>query len=65
MVAMAWGEDELAPADEPHTLPFHELPTDVQDLAAIDADFMKMTDEEIERAIAEIRSALRKHSGPR
>jgi len=65
VVAMAWGEGELAPADEPHTLPFHELPTDVQDLAAIDADFMKMTDEEIERAIAEIRSALRKHSGPR
>ncbi len=65
VVAMAWGEGELAPADEPHTLPFHELPTDVQDLAAIDADFMKMTDEDIERAIAEIRSALRKHSGPR
>jgi serine/threonine protein phosphatase PrpC len=65
VVAMAWAEDELSPADEPHTLPFHELPTDVQDLAAIDADFMHMTDEEIERAIAEIRNALRKHSGPR
>jgi len=64
-VAMSWGEGELAPADEPRTLPFHELPTDVQDLAAIDPDFLKMTDADIERAISEIRSALRKYSGQR
>ena len=63
-VAMCWGENEIAPADEPHTLPFHELPTDVQDLAAIEPDFLEMTDEDIERAIADIRKALRKHVGP-
>ncbi|HMA89984.1 MAG TPA: protein phosphatase 2C domain-containing protein [Burkholderiales bacterium] len=63
-VAMCWGENEIAPADEPHTLPFHELPTDVQDLAAIEPDFLEMTDEDIERAIADIRRALRKHTGP-
>jgi len=63
-VAMCWGENEIAPADEPHTLPFHELPTDVQDLAAIEPDFLEMTDEDIERAIADSRQALRKHTGP-
>ena len=65
LVAMSWGEEELAPADEPHTLPFHELPTEAQDLAAIEPGFLEMTDEDIERAIAEIRSALRKHAGSR
>jgi PPM family protein phosphatase len=63
VLAMAWGEGELAPADEPFTLPFHDLPTDVQDFTATDPDFMRMSDEEIEREIAEIKAALRKHSG--
>ncbi len=63
VIAMAWGEGDLAPADEPFTLPFHDLPTDVQDFTATDPDFMRMSDEEIEREIAEIKAALRKHSG--
>ena len=62
LIVMAWGEGELAPADEPFTLPFHELPTDVQDFTATDPDYMRMSDEEIEREIAEIKAALRKHS---
>ena len=62
LLVMAWGEGELAPADEPFTLPFHELPTDVQNFAATDPDYMRMSDEEIEREIAEIKAALRKHS---
>ena len=62
LIAMTWGEGELAPADEPFTLPFHELPTDVQDFTATDPDYMRMSDEEIEREIAEIKAALRKHS---
>jgi len=61
-LAMAWGEGEIAPADEPFTLPFHELPTDVQDFTATAPDYMRMSDEEIEREIAEIKAALRKHS---
>jgi PPM family protein phosphatase len=63
LLAMTWGEGDLAPADEPFTLPFHDLPTDVQDFTATDRDFMRMSDEEIEREIAEIKAALRKHSG--
>ena len=63
VLAMAWGEGEIAPSDEPFTLPFHELPTDVQDFAATEPDYMRMSDEDIEREIAEIKAALRKHSG--
>lgn len=63
VLAMAWGEGEIAPSDEPFTLPFHELPTDVQDFSASEPDFMRMSDEDIEREIAEIKAALRKHSG--
>jgi serine/threonine protein phosphatase PrpC len=63
LLAMAWSEGDVAPANEPLTLPFHELPTDVQDFAATEPDFMRMSDEDIEREIAEIKAALRKHSG--
>lgn len=63
VLAMAWGEGEVAPSDEPFTLPFHELPTDVQDFTATEPDFMCMSDEDIEREIAEIKAALRRHSG--
>jgi serine/threonine protein phosphatase PrpC len=63
VLVMAWGEGEIAPSDEPFTLPFHELPTDVQDFSASEPDFMRMSDEDIEREIAEIKAALRKHSG--
>jgi len=62
VIAMAWGEGDLAPADEPFTLPFHDLPTEVQDFTGPHADYMRMSDEDIEREIAEIKAALRKHS---
>jgi serine/threonine protein phosphatase PrpC len=60
VLAMSWGEDEVAAADEPHTIPSYELPTDVQDFTATDPDFLRMSDEDIEKAIAEIKAALRK-----
>lgn len=62
VIAMQWGEGELAPADEPFTLPYHDLPTETGDLAEAHADYMRMSDEDIEREIAEIKAALRKHS---
>jgi serine/threonine protein phosphatase PrpC len=65
VLALAWGEGEVAPSDEPFTLPFHELPTDVQDFATSEPDYMRMSDEDIEREIAEIKAALRRHSGTR
>ena len=62
VVAMAWGEERVrAPDDGPRTLPYDELPTDVQDFTATDMDFLRMSDEDVEKAIAEIKAALRKN----
>jgi serine/threonine protein phosphatase PrpC len=60
VLAMSWGEDEVAAADGPSTIPSYDLPTDVQDFTATDLDFLRMSDEEVEKAIAEIKAALRK-----
>ena len=58
-LAMAWGEEELEPSG-----PLEE-PTLVQDFTATDLDFMHMSDEDIEKAIDELRAALRKNVPPR
>lgn len=66
VVAMTWGEEQLRNDDDgPRTLPYNELPTDVQDFSATDMDFLRMSDEDVEKAIAEIRAALRKNVAPR
>src|SRR2546425_7324077 len=62
VVALAWGEGEVAAADAPQTVPQREPATDVQDFTATDLDFLRMSDEDIERAIAEIKAALRKNA---
>ena len=59
VVAMAWGEDtvplpEAAVPQEPRT--------DIQDFTATDLDFLRVSDEDIDKAIAELKDALRKHS---
>jgi serine/threonine protein phosphatase PrpC len=62
-LAMRWGEDaipEAIPAAGPRTVPSHDLPTDVQDFTATDLDFLRMSDEDIDTAIAELKAALRK-----
>jgi PPM family protein phosphatase len=63
VLAVNWGEEMklAAPTEGPHTLPYHELPTDVQDLTATDPDFLRTSDEDIDKAIAEIKAALRKN----
>jgi PPM family protein phosphatase len=60
VLAMSWGEDEVPVADGPATIPSYDLPTDVQDFTATDLDFLRMSDEDIDKAIAEIKAALRK-----
>jgi serine/threonine protein phosphatase PrpC len=62
VVALAWDEDEVAAADAPQTVPQREPATDVQDFTATDLDFLRMSDEDIEKAIAEIKAALRKNA---
>jgi serine/threonine protein phosphatase PrpC len=58
VLAMTWGEEELEPSG-----PAEEA-TVVQDFTATDLDFMRMSDEEIEKAIDEIRAALRRNAPP-
>ena len=61
VLAMNWGEDEVPVAAEgPPTVPSYDLPTDVQDFTATDPDFLRMSDEDIDKAIADIKAALRK-----
>lgn len=60
-LAIQWGEDEVGPITEPQTRPAHELPTKPQDLGAAETEYLRMTDEEIERAIAEIRAKVAKN----
>ena len=69
VLAISWSEDEAAPlkytaAAAPVTVPSHDLPTEIQDFTATDPDFTKvnMSDEEIERAIADIKTALRRYN---
>jgi len=52
----------VAGADAPQTVPHYEPPTDVQDFSATDLDFLHVSDEDIEKAIAEIKAALRKNA---
>jgi hypothetical protein len=48
----------------PVTVPSYDLPTDIQDFTATDPDFSKMhmSDEDIERAIADIKTALKRYN---
>ena len=57
VIAMRWGE---AAASVP-AVPESER-TVVQDLTATDLDFLRVSDEDIERAIAELKAVLRKSS---
>ena len=66
VVAICWSEEAVAAhsAAVQTTVPSYDLPTDVQDFSATDPDFSntQMSDEDIERAIADIKAALRKHN---
>ena len=67
VVALRWGEEEVRAAEDgPHTVPYAELPTNVQDFTATDLDYLRMSDEDVEKAIADIKAALRgKNPSPR
>ncbi len=66
VVAMRWGEEKVRlEEDGPATVPYAELRTEVQDFRATDMDFLRMTDEDVEKAIADIKAALRKNAQQR
>ena len=59
VVAMTWGEEAVAVAPAPEV-----ERTEVRDLTATDLDYMRVSDEDIEKAIAELKEALRRGSSP-
>ncbi len=61
VLAIHWQDKAVAAPAEPMTVPIEDVPTDVRDFTATEPDFMHMSDAEIERQIAEIKKALRKH----
>jgi serine/threonine protein phosphatase PrpC len=62
VVAMTWGEDEVAAASEASAAPPYGAETEIKDLTATDLDFMRMSDEDIEKAIEELKASLRKNA---
>jgi serine/threonine protein phosphatase PrpC len=69
VVAISWNEEAVEHAAYPDmatpvTVPSYDLPTDIQDFTATDPDFTRinMSDEEIERAIADIKTALKRYN---
>jgi PPM family protein phosphatase len=66
VVALRWQEEQVRAEDDgPRTVPYDELPTDAQDLSAADREYLRMSDEDVEKAIDEIKAALRKNQPPR
>jgi len=64
-LALAWDEEAVPLREGPRTVPLAEATTEVQDFGATDPDFLRMTDEDIDRAIAEIKRALKRNMPPR
>jgi len=64
VLAMRWDEEHVGEKTLPLTPPYGRA-TDVRDFTATDPDFVHMTDEEIEKAIEELKEALRKGTPPR
>jgi PPM family protein phosphatase len=66
VVALRWQEAQVrTPDDGPRTVPYEELRTDVQDPTASDPEYLRMSDEDVEKAIDEIKAALRKNAPQR
>ena len=61
VLAIEWQDKAVAAPDEPATVPIDELSGNARGSSAAEPDFMHMTDADIERQIAEIKKALKKH----
>jgi len=61
VLAVEWQEKAVPAPVEPVTVPMDDMPTDGRDATGTEPDFMHMTDADIERQIAEIKKALKKH----
>jgi PPM family protein phosphatase len=65
VLSVQWHDKAVPAPVEPLTVPMEEQATDVRDFTATDPDYLRMTDADIERQIAEIKKALRKNDPPR
>lgn len=60
VVAMTWNEETKAEERTPVS-----VDTEIRDLTATDLDYLRMTDDDVEKAINELKAALRKNVPPR
>ena len=60
VVAMTW--DEEAKVEERTPV---NVDTEIRDMTATDLDYLRMTDDDVEKAINELKAALRKNAPPR
>lgn len=60
VLAIEWHDKAVPAPEEPVTVPMDEMATD-PGAGAADPDYMRMTDADIERAIADIKKALKKN----
>jgi serine/threonine protein phosphatase PrpC len=60
VLAIEWQDKAVPAPEEPPTVPIADLTTEVQDFTATAPDFLHITDQEIEQAIADIKKALGK-----
>jgi len=58
VLAIEWHDKAVPAPEEPATVPMDEMPGG-RDAAAADPDYLRMTDADIERAIADIKKALK------
>ena len=61
VLAIEWHEKAVPAPEEPLTVPMENSRADARDYTGTDPDFLRMSDAEIERQIAEIKKALTKH----
>ena len=61
VLAIEWHDKAVPAPEEPVTVPMEDSRADARDFGATDPDFMRMSDADIERQIAEIKKALKNH----
>ena len=61
VLAIEWQENAVPAPVEPLTVPMDDMAIDGSDYGATEPDFLRMSDADIERQIADIKKALAKH----
>lgn len=59
VLAIEWQDHAVAAPEEPVTVPVQDLPTEPRDFSATEPDFLRMSDADIDQAVADIKKALK------